>query len=453
MTSEATIDPPTEEPAQAVSPATERPTPERPAPARPIGAAMLVTLAILAAVAPFGTDLYLSAFPAMTSDLATTATGVQLSLTAFLVGAGLGQVVFGPWSDRSGRMPPLLIGLMLFLGASIAAVLAVDVQMLVIARLLQGLGGAAGMVIGRAMILDRERGPAAARALNVMMMIGGVAPVIAPLSGSLLAEPLGWRGLLGIVAALGLVALVATLLCVRETLPVEVRAGRRHAADGSDSDDHASDGPAAGDPAAVGPASADASAPRSAWSAMLTRGYLGHVAAFGFGMAIMMAYISASPFVYQDMIGLGTVQYGLAFAVNAVGIMASSALSARLASRVSVRTLTGTGLTISSCAVLVILAFTLVGAPPAWLMVPLFAAIAPLGLVFGNATALALSSVPQRATGSASALLGMLQFVLAGIVAGLVGLAGEDTTLPLALTMLVSAVIALGGFALAGGRR
>ncbi|UQN28484.1 multidrug effflux MFS transporter [Brachybacterium kimchii] len=443
MTSEATIDPPTQEPAQAVSPATERP-----APARPIGVAMLVTLAILAAVAPFGTDLYLSAFPAMTSDLATTATGVQLSLTAFLVGAGLGQVVFGPWSDRSGRMPPLLIGLVLFLGASIAAVLAVDVQMLVIARLLQGLGGAAGMVIGRAMILDRERGPAAARALNVMMMIGGVAPVIAPLSGSLLAEPLGWRGLLGIVAALGLVALVATLLCVRETLPVEARAGRRHAADGS-----ASDGPAAGDPAAVDSASADASAPRSAWSAMLTRGYLGHVAAFGFGMAIMMAYISASPFVYQDMIGLGTVQYGLAFAVNAVGLMASSALSARLASRVSVRTLTGTGLAISSCAVLVILAFTLVGAPPAWLMVPLFAAIAPLGLVFGNATALALSSVPQRATGSASALLGMLQFVLAGIVAGLVGLAGEDTTLPLALTMLVSAVIALGGFALAGGRR
>lgn len=448
MTSEATIDPPTQEPAQAVSPAPERPTPERPAPARPIGAAMLVALAILAAVAPIGTDLYLSAFPAMTSDLATTATGVQLSLTAFLVGAGLGQVVFGPWSDRSGRMPPLLIGLVLFLGASIAAVLAVDVQMLVIARLLQGLGGAAGMVIGRAMILDRERGPAAARALNVMMMIGGVAPVIAPLSGSLLAEPLGWRGLLGIVAALGLVALVATLLCVRETLPVEVRAGRRHAAD-----DSASDGSAAGDPAAVGPASADASAPRSAWSAMLTRGYLGHVAAFGFGMAIMMAYISASPFVYQDMIGLGTVQYGLAFAVNAVGIMASSALSARLASRVRVRTLTGTGLAISSCAVLVILAFTLVGAPPAWLMVPLFAAIAPLGLVFGNATALALSSVPQRATGSASALLGMLQFVLAGIVAGLVGLAGEDTTLPLAFTMLVSAVIALGGFALAGRRR
>jgi DHA1 family bicyclomycin/chloramphenicol resistance-like MFS transporter len=464
VTSEATLEPPAQETQKAASTTQAAPamtTPAKtapadagsphPAPARPIGGAMLVTLAILAAVAPFGTDLYLSAFPAMTSDLATTATGVQLSLTAFLVGAGLGQVVFGPWSDRAGRMPPLLIGLVLFLGASIAAVLAVSVQMLVIARLLQGLGGAAGMVIGRAMILDRERGPAAARALNVMMMIGGVAPVIAPLGGSLLAESIGWRGLLGIVAALGLIALVATLLWVRETLPADVRAAHRRVADGptdspvGGSTDDSTDGQADG--RAEGP-----SGRRSGWSAMLTRGYLGHVAAFGFGMAIMMAYISASPFVYQDMIGLGTVQYGLAFALNAIGITAASALSARLASRVAVRTLTGVGLVISTCAVLVILALTLVGAPPAWLMVPLFAAIAPLGLVFGNATALALSAVPQRATGTASALLGMLQFVLAGIVAGLVGLAGEDTTLPLALTMLASALIALGGFAVARGR-
>lgn len=460
MTSEATLDPPRQGTRQAVTTAQTAPGTTAPAgadspglaPPRPIGGAMLVTLAILAAVAPFGTDLYLSAFPAMTSDLATTATGVQLSLTAFLVGAGVGQVVFGPWSDRTGRMPPLLIGLVLFLGASIAAVLAVSVQMLVIARLLQGLGGAAGMVIGRAMILDRERGPAAARALNVMMMIGGVAPVIAPLGGSLLADPIGWRGLLGVVAVLGLIALVATLLWVRETLPAEVRAERRRAADGP------ADGPmdSTRDSTREGPADGRADGPadgRTGWSAMLTRGYLGHVAAFGFGMAIMMAYISASPFVYQDMIGLGTVQYGLAFALNEIGIMAASALSARLASRVGVRTLTGTGLAISTCAVLVILALTLVGAPPDWLMMPLFAAIAPLGLVFGNATALALSAVPPRATGSASALLGMLQFVLAGIVAGLVGLAGDDTTLPLALTMLASALIALGGFAIAGTRR
>jgi DHA1 family bicyclomycin/chloramphenicol resistance-like MFS transporter len=371
-----------------------------------IGTATLVALAMLAAVAPFGIDLYLSAFPAMTSDLSTSATGVQLSLTAFLVGAGVGQVVFGPWSDRAGRMVPLLTGLGVFIAASAVAVAAGSIEVLVLARLAQGLGGAAGMVIGRAMILDRESGPAAARALNLMMMIGGVAPVVAPLAGSLLADSIGWRGLLSIVGALGVASLVATLAFVRESRPKAVRDAARTDARGS-------------------------------WSGLLRRGYVGHVIAFGFGMAIMMAYISASPFVYQDLIGLGTEQYGFAFAVNAIGIVAATAVSARLTKRYSIRTLTAAGLTISLAAVLVILVLTLTGVAAVWLMAPLF-----------FATALALSAVPPAATGAASAFLGLLQFVLAGVVAALVGLGGEGTTLPLALTMLGAAVVALLGLLL-----
>ena len=386
-----------------------------------IGTATLFALALLAAVAPFGIDLYLSAFPAMTSELSTSATGVQLSLTAFLLGAGVGQVLFGPWSDRAGRMTPLLTGLALFIAASAVAVMSGSIELLVIARLAQGLGGAAGMVIGRAMILDRESGPAAARALNLMMMIGGVAPVVAPLAGSLLADSIGWRGLLSIVGALGLAALAATLLFVRESRPRSVRE-----------------------------ASHDA---RGAWAGLRRRGYVGHVLAFGFGMAIMMSYISASPFVYQDIIGLATEQYGLAFAVNAIGLVVATAVSARLTKRYSTRVLTAAGLTISLGAILVILALTLSDASAAWLMIPLFLAIAPLGLVFGNATALALSAVPPAATGAASALLGLLQFVLAGFVAALVGLGGEGTTLPLALTMLGAAVVALLGLVVGRDRR
>lgn len=387
-----------------------------------IGAATLFALALLAAVAPFGIDLYLSAFPAMTSELSTSATGVQLSLTAFLLGAGVGQVLFGPWSDRAGRMIPLLTGLALFIAASAVAVTAGSIELLVVARLTQGLGGAAGMVIGRAMILDRESGPAAARALNLMMMIGGVAPVVAPLTGSLLADTIGWRGLLSIVGALGLVALAATVLFVRESRPKAVRAAARAGARGS-------------------------------WSGLLRRGYVGHVLAFGFGMAIMMAYISASPFVYQDMIGLSAPQYGLAFAVNAIGLVGATAISSRLTKRYSIRTLTAAGLMISLLAVLAILVLTVAGASAVWLMVPLFLAIAPLGLVFGNATALALSAVPPAATGAASAFLGLLQFVLAGVVAALVGVGGEGTTLPLALTMLGAAVVALVGLAIGRTRK
>ena len=195
-------------------------------PKRPLGGGALFALALLSAVAPFGTDLYLAAFPAMTSDLATTATGVQLSLTAFLVGAGVGQVIFGPWSDRIGRVVPLFTGLTLFLVASVVAVAAGSVEILVIARLVQGIGGAAGMVLGRAIIIDREEGPTAAGALTIMMMIGGVAPVVAPLAGSLLADAIGWRGLLAGVGALGIVALAATLLFVRESLPRDVRIAR-----------------------------------------------------------------------------------------------------------------------------------------------------------------------------------------------------------------------------------
>lgn len=196
---------------------------------RSLSGAMLFTLAVLASVAPFGTDLYLSAFPAMMGDLGTTATGVQLSLTAFLVGAGVGQVIFGPWSDKVGRMLPLLSGLVLFLAASVVAFSAGSIELLVVARLLQGLGGSAGMVIGRAMILDRERGQAAAKALSIMMMIGGVAPVVAPLGGSLLADSIGWRGLLGIVAGLAVFALGTTCMFVRETLPRADREARAQA--------------------------------------------------------------------------------------------------------------------------------------------------------------------------------------------------------------------------------
>ncbi|MFJ4624749.1 MFS transporter, partial [Streptomyces sp. NPDC088812] len=191
-----------------------------------IGAGLLSTLALLMGLASFGIDLYLPAFPVMTTELSTTATGVQLSLTAFLIGAGAGQLVFGPWSDRAGRVVPLVFGAVLFVAASVTATLAGSIELLVAARLVQGLGGAAGMVIGRAIILDRARGTEAARALSIMMLIGGIAPIIAPVAGGALVGPVGWRGLLGIVTGLGVIALACVLVFVRESLPREIRRAR-----------------------------------------------------------------------------------------------------------------------------------------------------------------------------------------------------------------------------------
>lgn len=391
--------------------------------ARGISPATLTALALLTTIAPFGTDMYLSAFPQMTADLATTPTGVQLSLTAFLVGAGLGQVIFGPWSDRVGRMRPLLAGLVLFIAASVVTVLAGSVEVLVIARLVQGIGGAAGMVLGRAIIIDREEGPAAARALSLMMMIGGVAPVVAPLAGSLLSTSMGWRGLLAIVGALGVLSLVVTLLFVRESLPPDVRAARKQARQGG------------------------------GLRVLLSRGYVGNVVAYGFSMAIMMAYISASPFVYQSMIGLDAVGYGIAFAVNAVGLVVAGSLSVKLVRAFRERTLATAGIGISLAASALVAVLAMAGAPAGWLMIPMFFAISPLGLVLGNTTALALSAVPHTATGVASAVLGLLQFLLAGVVAALVGVAGENTAVPLAIVMVISAVIALLGVAVGSSGR
>lgn len=377
--------------------------------------AALVTLGLLAAVAPFATDLYLPAFPTMTHELHTSTTGVQFSLTAFLVGAGLGQLVFGPWSDRAGRYRPLLVGLGVYLVASVVAALAPTIGVLVVARLAQGMAGAAGMVIGRAMVLDRATGTAAAKAMNLMMLIGGVAPVVAPLAGSLLSDVIGWRGLLAIVAALGAISLAATLAFLRESLPRERRDAMRAAATGG------------------------------GLRGILQRRYIGFTVAFTFGMAIMMAYISASPFVYQQMIGLTTIEYGIAFAVNALGLAVFSAASSRLGQRFELRNLTLIGLIVSALASATVLGLSLADVAPVALMVPMFLAVASLGLVFGNATVLALAEVPRHSVGSASAVLGAVQFALAGIVAAIVGLGGEETSVPLGVTMVVVAVIAILG--------
>lgn len=396
------------------------------APARRLTGGLLLTLALLSAVAPFATDLYLAAFPQMTGDLRTDETGVQLTLTAFLLGSAAGQLVFGPLSDRFGRVRPLVAGAALCVVASAVAALAPSVGVLVAARVVQGLGGAAGMVIGRAVVTDLVSGAAAARALSLMMIVGGLAPVVAPLVGSLLVGPVGWRGILTVVLGLAVVMLVAVLAVVRETHPADRRAAGRAARTGT---------------------------PSTA-AALRSRGYLGHTVAYAFGFAVMMAYISASPFLYQDLMGMTEVQYGLVFGLNASLLAVVSGVSARLAGSVPVRRLLGVGLGVSLAASVALLVLVGAGVAAGWFAVPIAVAVAALGLVLGNGTALALAAVPHAA-GSASALLGALQFGLAALVSPLVSLGGGTSPRNLAVVMVASAAVAVVGYAVAGrpGRR
>lgn len=380
--------------------------------------ALLVTLALLAGIAPFGTDMYLPAFPAMTRELAASSADVQLTLTAFLVGAGLGQVIFGPLSDRVGRFPPLAAGAAVFVAASVAAALAPSVPVLIAARLIQGLSGAAGMVISRAIISDLAEGLEAARAFSLMMLVMGVAPVVAPLAGSALAGPIGWRGILWIVAGIGVTALAMVLLFVRETRPR----------------------------AAAGPGTAARPRAKAVARRLLSRAYVGNAVAFAFGFGTMMAYISSSPFLYQDLMGLSTIGNGLMFGVNSLALMAASGMSARLTYRFGPRKLAQTGLLATLSAVVVLALLVAVHVPALWLAVPVFVAVGSCGLIFGNTTALALSAVPGAA-GLGSSFLGLFQFVLAGVIAPLVSIGGISAV-SITAVMLGSALIANGAFAL-----
>ena len=369
-------------------------------------ATLLIALAALAAVAPLATDAYLPAFAQMADDLGVSASSVQLTMTTFLVGIALGQLGIGVLSDRVGRRPLLLWGSALALAASIGAALAPSLSVLLIARFFQGLGGAAGMVLGRAVISDRSRGITAARALSVVMAIQGIAPVVAPILGGVLVEAIGWRGILGVVAAFTGLLVVMVVLWVPESLPAEQRhdGGLRILLEGTRelARDH-----------------------------VLVRLLLINAMSFG----LLMAYLSAAPFVLRNVLGMGTVVYTAVFGLCGATVTVTIAVAASLVRRFSQARQVRVGLIVG-----LVVDMVFAGVCLMWLREPVtgpermpllvavvalfLAHVACLGLAMGNAPALALDRT-GRWVGTGSALLGFLQFVVGGLVSPLVGLTGE----------------------------
>ena len=394
--------------------------PATPAPrARRITPRLLLVLAALAALPPIATDLYLPAFPLLAASLGATAAGVQLSLTTFLLGAALGQLLFGPLSDRRGRVGPLFAGTVACAAAGVAAALAPTIGALVVARFAQGFAGAAGLVVGRAIISDLAADPRdAARGFSLLMTVVGLAPIVAPWLGSLLVAPIGWRGILWVVVALTVAALLAAAASIRETHP----ASRRGAARAAD----------------------------AGFSALLSRRCLGASLTFAFAFAALMAYISASPFVFQNVLGLGVREYGFVFALVALALTATSVFSARLAAAVPPRRQILAGLSTVAAASAALVAVVRLRLPAAWTITAITIAVAGLGFVLGNATSAAVAAAP-RAAGAASALLGALQFGFGAAVAPLVGLWGDRTAVPMAAAMTVAGLGALASFLVADG--
>ncbi|MDM7489155.1 multidrug effflux MFS transporter [Rhodococcus indonesiensis] len=375
---------------------------------------MLFGLALLSATAPLATDMYLPGLPIMSESLGTSTVGIQLTLTTFMAGLGVGQLVVGPLSDGWGRRRLLLAGTVVLALSSALCATAPTVEVLIAARLIQGFSGGTGIVLARAVIADRSRGNEAARLFSIMMIIGGVAPIVAPLLGGVLLGPIGWRGIFWVLAGLAVVMVVAVLTVVPETLPPE----RRHSG-------------------------GLATLARNFGTVIGNRRFVGYAATFALGFGAMFSYISASPFVVQEVLGMTPGQFSLVFAVNSVGLVAGNIVNTRLIGRFEVRNLLRYGVAQMLTAGILLVLAVLVADTARWLVLPLlFLVVSSLGFVMGNATALAQGQVPKTA-GTGSAVMGASQFGLAALVSPLVGLGGEDTALPMALAIAISAALSM----------
>ncbi|WP_171169389.1 multidrug effflux MFS transporter [Streptomyces sp. I05A-00742] len=375
---------------------------------------LTAALVLLSFVMPLATDMYLPAFPRMTDDLHTDASGVQLTLTSFLVGMGLGQLVLGPLSDRLGRRLPLLTGGAVCVAATVLCAMAPSLGWLVALRFAQGFSGAAGVVIGRAVVSDVAEGRTAARMFGILMTLMGIAPVLAPVAGGAVVGHGGWHGVFWVLAGACLLALVAAVVAVPESLPVE----KRHTGGG-------------------------AATLRAAREVLGDRPYLGYTLAFGFSLAVLFCYVAGASFLFQNVLGFGLGQTSAAFAsVGVVSTLASTVIT-KLVGRFTAGGMLRAGLRLMFPTAVALCLATVAGgltAPVALVLLGLL--FVPICLVTINAVPLALARVP-RAAGTGSAVLGALQSALSALAAPLVGLGGQDTALPMFLCMTGFAGLAL----------
>ncbi|WP_137974166.1 multidrug effflux MFS transporter [Pseudomonas sp. F(2018)] len=372
---------------------------------------ILLILGTLSAFGPMAIDFYLPSFPTLARVFGTDVDHVQMSLASYFAGTALGQLIYGPLADRFGRRKPLLAGLVLFTLASLACALAQSLEWLIVARFVQALGGCAGMVISRAVVRDLCDPLASAKVFSKLMLVMGVAPILAPLGGGVLLQLFGWQSIfLGLVLFSAL-CLAAVLLWLPETrsaqFPVQPLGG------------------------ALG-----------RYSLLLRdRLLIGYGLTGGVAMAGMFAYISGSPFVFIDLYGVPAEHYGWLFGANAAGFILSAQLNGWLLRHHGPGYWLKRTVWIYCAATLALLAVAMARPAQLWpLLIPLFITTASLSCVLPNATACAMAGQGAHA-GSASALIGSLQFTVAAGASGLVGALHDGSARPMALVIAVCGVI------------
>jgi DHA1 family bicyclomycin/chloramphenicol resistance-like MFS transporter len=371
-------------------------------------------LGLLSAIGPFAIDMYLPALPSIGQDLGAENNIVQLSLLAFFISFALSQLVYGPLSDMWGRKAPLYLGIGLFAAASIGCALATNIETLIAFRFLQGIGGAAGMVIPRAIVRDMHTGVQAARLMSLLMLVFSISPILAPLTGSAVIEFYGWRGVFWAVTIASFIGLVLLATQLRETRP------RAHRADSS-----------------LGSAMA-------AYGVLLRdRNFLTLAFIGGLGISSFLVYLANSPFVLIDHYGLTPTQYSLAFSINAVSFFGVSQATGWFGERFGlVRVMRvaviAFALTMATMAIVMSLGFNQLPV----LAVFLFLGYGCLGLVIPTTAVLALEEHGEIA-GTASSLMGTLHFVTAAAAMMVMSVFFDGTAAPMAAGIALCAVGAL----------
>ncbi|MED3629651.1 Bcr/CflA family efflux MFS transporter [Bacillus subtilis] len=374
--------------------------------------ALAFLLGMLAILGPLNIDMYLPSFPEIAEDLSASASLVQLSLTACLVGLTIGQLIVGPVSDAQGRRKPLLICIFLFALSSLFCALSPNITILVAARFLQGFTASAGLVLSRAIVRDVFTGRELSKFFSLLMVITAVAPMVAPMTGgAILLLPFAtWHTIFHVLMIIGFLLVLLIALRLKETLPPEKRI-----------------------PSSIG------TSVKTMGSLLKDRSFMGYALTVGFIHGGSFAYVSGTPFVYQDIYGVSPQVFSILFGINGLAIISGSFIIGRFGGIIHEKSLLRIAVITAMIATAVLLTITMIHGPLATLVISIFIYMITIGMVLTSTFTLAMEKQGHRA-GSASALLGMLPLLLGSIVSPLVGI-NETTAVPMGAIMFVTAVI------------
>lgn len=382
-----------------------------------LSVALLVTLAVQNAVPPFSTDMYSPAFPHVTEDLGTTASLVGLTLTAFFIGMGLGQILGGVVSDQLGRRRPLIIGGLVCTAGAVICALAPGIWVLIAGRLLQGLGGGVAAAVGRAVLVDLAHGNVLARTMSLLQALGGLAPMIAPVVGGVMVTRWPWQAVFWALSAFGVAMSGLAWRYVPESLPV----GSRHSGGATQ-------------------------IVRGIGQVLRIRAFNGFMLTSAFSGFCMFGYIANASYVLQEQKGLTPLAFSMVFAANALLNIMCTLANARLIGWRSPEALIRMGLTISGSSVVLLVVTVTV-----WdtALVPLCLGFAGLmaaqAFIFGNSSAVGLGLARGNA-GAASAIQGLVQSTASAVSAPLATMGGGSTAVPMVVVMVVGVAGAWGSF-------